>query len=188
MSIPALYSFGLDTQRDIHNSQSHKLSKSKASQDVFYLLLLPSLPGGQEDAPQLERAASSSPGFKGHSSEAEQCPRQPKPAGPGTGWGYRTSVVSLWYPLPGWKRALFLPPSWQYKQQKHWSLFSEGCTRASWCSIWSLTRCKPRNISPQQSQSQQLFPTGISGSPSRLRMLPFPSLPSGKVLVVCTLH
>jgi len=50
--------------------------------------LLPSLLRGQEDAPQFERAACSSPGLKGNSPEAEQCLRQLKPAGPGTGWGY----------------------------------------------------------------------------------------------------
>lgn len=104
------------------------------------------------------------------------------------GMGSVPSVVPLRDPLPGWKHALFLPPSWHYKQQRHWSLFSEGGTRASWCSIWCLRMCQPRNICAQQSQPQQPFPTGISGCPSRLMMLLFPSLPSGKGLVVLALH
>lgn len=74
-------------QLDILNSQSHQLSRSKARSDMCYLLLLPSLPRGQEGAAQFESAASSSPGFKGHSSGAEQCLRQPQPTGPRMGWG-----------------------------------------------------------------------------------------------------
>lgn len=109
MSIPALDGtcrrFSLDTQLGTLNSQRHKLGKSKANQDICYLLLLLSLPRGQEDAPESERDASSSPEFKGHSPEAEQCLRH---------WSRsqgRMALLHISAILSRWKHALFFPLS-----------------------------------------------------------------------------
>lgn len=161
---------------------------------MCYLLLLPSLPRGQEDASQFEVAASSSPGFKGNSPEAEQCLRQLKPAGPRTGWGYWTSVVSLWYPRPGWKHALFFPPNWHGRACPVNSRGTEvwfprdALMCVCWCSALMSNKVQAQvRTSPHWSCSWQLFPRWISGGPSRLRLLLFP-LPSRRALVVFTLH
>lgn len=91
-------------------------------------------------------------------------------------------MVTLWYPLPGWKHALFFPPGCHGRTCPTNSRSIETwfprdavmCTCC--CSALMSNKVQDHvNISPQQSHFQQLFPPWIPGVPSRLRMLLFPS-------------